>query len=418
MKKRTVKIISAILLAAMLLPLSSCAVRRQENEDEPAAANSLTDGYRRKIPVSDVVPDEFSRAAADFGVRILQNTVTKDAENELVSPVSVLLALSLLANGMEGNTKAQFEEMIGMPVDDLNPALSAFCNRVKDVHFANSIWFNTQMLNENDLKPAFLQKNADYFGADVFGEPFIDETLEKINNWCSEKTDGMIPKILENFGANEAMYLINALFLDAKWANPYPSHAVFDDKFHNGDGTDSDVQFLRGSERRYLDGGNCTGFCKSYEGNLDFVALLPDENVSVYDLIASLDGEKFLNIYNAASYDREVLTRMPKFKYDFGTDLKETLVKMGLSDAFDPGKADLSGIDGNKDLYCGKVIHKTAIELNEAGTRAAAVTAIEVEAKSVGPVETVTVTLDRPFVYAIVDRSTGVPLFLGAITNL
>ena len=178
-------------------------------------------------------------------------------------------------------------------------------------------------------------------------------------------------------------------------------------------------------EHKYLDDGNATGFVKDYAGcRYSFVALLPNEGVSLSDYVETLANtspEKLVTFLSSPK-NATVEATMPKFGYDFEMKLNDTLASLGLSDAFDSSKADLSKLgncsDGNN-LYINEVLHKTHIEVGERGTKAGAVTSVEVNTEaSMYPEEIKEVTLDRPFVYIIFDNETSTPIFIGSVTDI
>ena len=170
-----------------------------------------------------------------------------------------------------------------------------------------------------------------------------------------------------------------------------------------------------------MSGARETGFMKRYRGKYAFVALLPEKGLSVDDYLATLTGEEFVNLMNNRSYDYDVTAGLPKFKYDWDGSLADILKKMGMETAFDEAKADFSALGTlpGANLFISDVSHKTHIEVDESGTRAAAVTAVMVGENGM-PVEKQkkTVVLDRPFVYAIVDTSSMLPLFIGTVTDI
>jgi serpin B len=171
-------------------------------------------------------------------------------------------------------------------------------------------------------------------------------------------------------------------------------------------------------EYKYLDDGKATGFIKPYAGNkYSFAALLPNENIQIDEYIQSLTGTGFLNMIKNAE-NIIVQTYLPKFKYEYEIKMNDALKTLGMPDAFHDGKADFKKMatssDGN--IYIGEVLHKTFISVDELGTKAGAVTKVEIQAECVIEYEK-TVRLDRPFVYAIIDNATNLPVFIGTVVN-
>ena len=182
---------------------------------------------------------------------------------------------------------------------------------------------------------------------------------------------------------------------------------------------------LRSTESAYLDFGNADGFLKRYKGGkYSFLGILPDENVDIYDFIASLDGEKYKKAFEADDSDNEypvvVKAGIPEFSFDFSKNLNDTLQGMGIKKAFsDEAEFDKMGRAVVGDLYLGFVLQKTRIELDRNGTRAAAITIGGMKGTSAPPTENIVyIILNRPFVFGIIDNATHMPLFLGVATDL
>lgn len=413
MKKR----MTALLLAAALLALPLCACAQTVY-----AADLMEDVQPSGASDGAALSDAASAAAADFSARLL-NAVADGSENVLVSPLSVLLALGMTANGASGETKTQMERALGLSVDELNEGLTAWARALPSleksrVGLANSIWLrDTESLQVED---AFLQTNADYYGAQVYRAPFDDTTVRDVNLWVSGHTDGMIDRVIEEIPASTMLYLINALSFDAEWSRVYQESQVRPGTFTTGDGTAREVELMHGSEYRYLEGAGATGFLKSYDGGqYAFCALLPDEGTAMADFLAGLDGETWRALLSGVQ-DERVVTALPKFETEFETELSGQLAAMGMTDAFDPGRADFTamGSAGGDPLYISAVLHKTKITVNETGTKAGAVTVVAVDGGSSGPPEEPKyVILDRPFVYALIDVGTSLPIFLGLLAD-
>ncbi len=414
-----------------ILPLSLCVTMVATSGcgliPKRVSANELSADYTRTATVSGTVSDEFKSAFIDFSFKMFQSTTTKDENNDLLSPLSAALCLALVNNGARGETRAQLESLFGMNTDDLNQALYAYTSSLyseKDcrLNIANSIWMKDNALQ---VKPEFLQTNADWFDAQAYAAPFDNSTVTDINNWCHNQTKGKISKILSEIPPMAVMYLINAVDFEAKWLNEYKNKDVNQGVFHNYDGQDSDVTMLYSKEHCYVMDENSVGFTRAYMGNkYSFMALLPDEGVDIYEYIDSLNGEKWANLWqsweDACENDeyREVYARIPEFSYEADMSLKGTLQALGVTDMFDMDKADFSGIDETQPLYCDTVKQKTMIELDRNGTKAAAITWAGMKAMSAAPAEPLYITLDRPFVYAIIDNANNLPIFLGAVTQI
>lgn len=413
--KLSLVIISLVLLCAMAVNLTGCATTvHAEDLMEGVTPNSVT-------ALNDL--SSGSADVTDFAIRLFKQT-NENGRNTLISPLSVLCALAMTANGAEGETREQMEAVLGMSVEELNLYLYSYINSLPQgekykLSVANSIWFTDD--DRFTVNQDFLQTNADYYGADIYKTPFDKQTLKDINNWVKNETDNMIPKVLEDIPDAAIMYLINALAFEAEWTEIYEKNQVRDKTFTKEDGTKQDVELMYSTEGKYLEDENATGFIKYYkERKYAFVALLPNEGVTVSEYINSLDGESLAAML-ANAESRTVETAIPKFESEYDTEMSSILEAMGMSNAFNVTFANFSGIGDSTEggIYISKVIHKTYIQVGEKGTKAGAVTAIEMNDGSAGPPDEVKqVYLDRPFVYMLIDCETNIPFFIGTMMGV
>lgn len=366
------------------------------------------------------MPEGAEAAVDGFAVRLLQSC--PEGRNALVSPVSVLAALGMTANGAAGETRTQMEEVLGLPVEDLNACVRALAEELPEekdcaVGLANAIWLRDAP--DLTVEPDFLQTNAGWYGAGAYRADFDASTVEDINGWVRRHTGGMIDGILTDIPEDAMLYLVNAVSFDAEWAEPYRDTQVREGTFTAADGASRTVDFLYGAEYRYLTDQDAQGFCKPYAGGrYAFLALLPEEGVSIGDYVAGLTGERLAAALAGAS-EGEVLTAIPKFQAENSLELAGALRAMGMEDAFDPFQADFSAMGryGGQPLYISRVLHKTKLAVDERGTKAGAAAAVEMDAGGAAPGELKEVYLDRPFVYGLIDLETGAPLFLGALLD-
>lgn len=346
-------------------------------------------------------------------------------ENVLISPLSIQLALAMTANGAAGKTKAEMEALLGgdIKLEALNEYLYTYVNSLPSgekckLQIANSIWFRD---NENRLQVEqdFLQRNADYYGAHAYKTPFDEQTLKDINSWVEDHTDGMIDKILDRIDDDAVMYLINALVFDARWQNVYDKSAIYKGTFTNIKGEEVSVEMMHSEEMTYLQDSLATGFMKPYQdGKYSFAAMLPNEGVDIYDYISGLTSEGLLETLNKAQ-SGTVIATLPKFSYEYELSMNDTLKKLGMPTAFDGMSADFSRMahSSRGNIYIGDVLHKTFIAVDELGTKAGAVTKVEMRDECALVTEWV-VTLDRPFVYMIIDNETNLPVFIGTVVDI
>lgn len=420
-KKMLAVFMSVLSLAACILPFSGCGktVGKVHNKGvKSGAVRDLTEGISKNESASKAPDDEFKAAASSFAAELFKDNYSK-GKTTLVSPLSVLTALALVQNGAEGETLAQLERALGgLDRDALNKYMRAYCDFLSagdELKIANSVWTDSSV----EAKQAFLQKAVDSYSAQIFSAPLLSKkTVSSINSWVKKSTDGMIPKIIENADRDAVMMLINAVAFEAKWETPYTNDDIEKLEFNSYSGKSKKTEFMCSTESVYLSDSDAVGFMKPYKnGRFAFAALLPDEDVNIDDYIASLSGEKLMKIFSSAKKNEEVDVKMPKFKAEYSTQLIDTLKKMGIEDAFDRKSADFSSlIDKNDGAYIGTVMHKTFIEVDQEGTRAAAATLVGISKMSMPAINPV--CLNRPFVYMIVDTETNLPLFIGVQTEI
>lgn len=405
------KLTAIMLLLSMALSLTACT---------QVQATDLMEAAQPQF-VETVPLESGAETVTDFSVKLFQQAATP-GENTLVSPISVLCALAMTANGAQGNTLEQMEAAFGMDMESLNSWFYSYLSGEREeVSMANSLWFRDD--ERFFVRQEFLQKNADYYGAAIYKAAFDDTTCKDINHWVEQNTDGMIKDILDEIPYDAVMYLVNALAFDAQWRSECEAGNVFDGLFHiqDAEGTTRDVELMHFTEGVYLEDEYATGFVKYYKGgHYAFAALLPNEGVSVEEYVATLTGEHLQTLLEDPQYIT-VYSAIPKFEAEYGCDMSQFLNNMGIIDAFDPDDADLSGIGSSSrgNLFISRVIHKTFISVDEQGTKAGAATVVEVSDKMVmvKPADSRTVTLDRPFVYMIIDCERDIPIFLGTLTD-
>ena len=408
-------IISLLLVCAMAVNLTGCTMEVQ--------AKDLMDGITpNQVNALDDLGSQ-NADIADFAIRLFKAS-EESGKNTLISPLSVLCALAMTANGAEEETLAQMEEVLGMTTEELNLYLYSYMQNLPQgekykLSLANSIWFTED--ERFTVNHDFLQTNANYYGADIYKAPFDKQTLKDINNWVKQNTDEMIPEILDQIPSEAIMYLVNALAFEAEWSEIYEKHQVKDGEFTKEDGTKQDVKFMYGSEGTYLEDEKATGFMKRYKGGkYAFVAMLPNEGVSVSEYIASLDGES-LNALLANPQYATVHTSIPKFETEYKVEMSEILKSMGMTEAFDMYNADFEalGTSTGGNIYISRVLHKTFISVGEKGTKAGAATVVEMkDGAAAEPTEPKEVYLDRPFVYMLVDCENNIPFFIGTMMDV
>ncbi|MCI9575270.1 MAG: serine protease [Clostridiales bacterium] len=387
------------------------AVRGEESQ--PAMASN-------ELDTSSSVPPPFVVATADFSLELFRQS-RDSSQNFLLSPASAALALGMTSNGSGGSTQQQFLTLLGdgLTQQALNQSYYQWINRLSTdqegaiLNLAGSIWFRKDGFTVNR---DFLQTNADYFGADAYQLDFNQpSTIDKINQWVQDNTNGKIEEMVEEISPDTMMYLINTLYFEMNWQTPFPSYATHKKEFHTADSQTVSTDFMYEEHSPYFADDKAEGIKKQYaDSKYSFVAIRPKNGVSLDDYLDSLTGEQFLSLIQQESTESASFW-LPKFRYDSSVLLKEPLKNMGLSDAFSLKTADFSKISSTP-LYLSQVLQKTFIEVDEVGTKAGAATLVEIKTESAFFIDHELI-FDSPFLFAIIENETGLPLFLGTVMN-
>lgn len=348
----------------------------------------------------------------------LFNTVCKESnqENVCISPLSAQLALSMTANGATGETQQQMYGTMGL-ADDVNAKAKETIEQLSanrygcEVNIANSIWVNEKL----DVKQEFIDTNKEYFNALVTTAPFNKETLQRINEWCSENTKGKIKSALDEIKKNDRMYLINALYFKGGWKDEFNKGKTKEAPFTKDDGTVVEVPMMNQSiKTQYYEDDILQIVVKLFDDTYQMLLVLPAEGVTTEEASAHLSANYEKILGEMSIY--QVKLSMPRFQSDFATSLKNPLKKMGMPRAFGPD-AQFDGIS-REPLYIDDAFQKTFIKVDETGAEAAALTVMRVGylASNQKP-EKRTVKLDRPFIYLITNYQPENVLFIGKVGN-
>ena len=411
--KRIQVLLSFILILCLIFNLSGCSYINAVNLSADVVPNT----------VQGKEYDDFTASQMKLYTDLFKAMVkTSKDKNLLVSPLSIQLALSMVTNGADGQTKSEMENLLGngIGVEELNEYLYSYVNSLPQdekckTNIANSIWVK----NGLNVKEPFLQKNADYYAAEVYKSAFGKSTLKDVNLWVKEHTDGMIEKIIDNIGCQTVMMLINSVLFEAEWENIYYNENVAQSPFKTYSQGEKQVEMMRSTESRYIKGENARGFIKNYkDAKYSFAAILPEDNIDIYDYVESLSSASLRDIINY-SENGTVVAGLPKFSFEYSLTVNEVLKSLGMKLAFDANKADFRKMATSEigNIYIGEVVHKTNITVDTKGTKAAAVTRVNMD-RTGAYAEPKVVILDRPFVFMILDNATNLPIFMGIVTDI
>ena len=416
------RILSLFLTCTLGLSLlSGCA--RSEAKELTAAPVKLSDA---DMTAHDPEARTVHAALAGFGLELLQKTREEHGASTLVSPLSVALALSMTANGADGETLAQFEEVLGggASIEAINTTcrglLTVYQNLTGSTRcsIANSVWLDP----EGQIKDEFVGKCRGIYDAQVFqGDLSAPSIVTDLNRWISDHTNKLIPNLINQpFDKNTACLLVNALYLKNTWQTEFDPLCTHEMDFRHASGSDSRVDYLQhfDTQLSYLQGEGAQGAVLPYDdGRLAFFVLLPDlypDSPDLGDWLNTLEGDALVQLLKDRTDATFLRFAMPKFEAEWKGSLAGILPQMGLENAFLEGTANFSRLGDNPYGYwISQVVHGAKIKVNEKGTEAAAATAVANAGGAAPPQEGVTLVLDRPFLYGIVDLQFGVPLFLG-----
>jgi len=242
--------------------------------------------------------------------------------------------------------------------------------------------------------------------------------VDIINNWVKEKTNELIPKIIDGIPDGAVMYLVNAIYFKGQWKYQFEAKNTAQKPFFLANGSGIQVPAMtQHASFQYFKGTGFEAVELPYnQGNYSMTILLPETGKTVNDIIPQLSQENW-NIWSRQFTDRDIQLQLPKFKYEYEEkQMKPILSDMGMGVAF-IDNADFTRINREGGLYISRVLHKTYIETNEEGSEAAAVTAVEISYTSAGPDQPYFFTINRPFIYFIQEKSTGTILFIGTVMN-
>ena len=355
-----------------------------------------------------------------FGLKLLAQTrQSVPGKNVFLSPAGLAFALSMAANGAQGETLRQMmaalQQEAGAP--DLNQANQALLNHLSKLdakiklEIANSLW----TAQDAKIKPAFLDVSRQFYQAEVASVDFRNPaTAQKINAWCSHHTHGKIPKMVEPPLDDNRLIILDAIYFKGDWTVPFNKKLTRDLPFTLGNG--QTVTHPRMSR---------TGKFEYYEDDVFQAVRLPyaGRDVSMYVFLPKQSLDEFLQNLTMENWEQWTLqlhstkgtVELPRFKLENEFDLKEVLKSLGMPVAF-TRQANFHGIS-DEPLYIGWVKQKTYVDVNEEGTEAAAVTGVGITALAARQEPPFQMVVDRPFFLAIRDNQSGAVLFLGAILD-
>jgi len=423
-------IISALVI--LLIGLSACITTAPAETIQATSSVLLSEKQREQS--LEVAPSDISSLADGNGVFAfnLYKLLSEEEGNLFYSPYSISAALAMTYAGARGETEKQTADTLQFHLsqNQLHPAFNSLDQELasrgegvkgKDgegfrLNIVNAIWGQKNYA----FLVSFLDTLAENYGAGLTIVDFINETEPSritINDWVSDETEGRIKDLIPQGAITQMTRLVltNAIYFNAAWQYPFDEDATSPGVFYLFNGDKVTVPMMEQQESfSYAEGDNYQVVELPYDGQqLSMVIILPDSG-QFETFEKAIDYQKVKSIIESLKR-QEVRLKMPKFEFDSSFGLKKTLTEMGMPVAFSE-EADFSGMTGKKGLFISDVIHKAFVSVDEAGTEAAAATAVIMDLTAM-PETPVEVTLNRPFIFLIRDIETGAILFVGRVMN-
>lgn len=376
-----------------------------------------------KKPRSVEIPEKPEITDSDFSMSFIKNSnrSVEDKKNYMISPYSVEIALSMLRDGSDGETFNEINNVV--PKRDIK-----IIEMKKHINVANGLFVKNTY--KDKVLNSYVNTLKNDYNADIVYDKFTNPTV--MNNWVKKETYGMINKLVDKIDDDFVLGLVNAVAMDAEWENMFSSEDTYKKEFNLASGSKLDVSMMHktfSSSASYYEDNDMKSIVlpyKKYDSNgkesdngeqLEFIGILPNGEIDDYidklslDTIKSIDEEK-----RTASGDFNINLNIPKFKFDYDFEkFKNTLIDMGISSVFSSGANLSKMLDGN-DFYVNDAIHKSHIEFDEKGTKAAAVTGFMFKENAmIMEDDFVEITFDKPFVFAIKDVNSSEILFFGVV---
>jgi serine protease inhibitor len=374
-------------------------------------------------PIRDLTPQETEVAvrSTTFGLRLLQEILATEAQpNVMISPLSASVALGMALNGANGQTFEAMRAVLdysGMSIDDINAAYRGLLAQLRardpkvEFKLANSVWHERSFAVE---KP-FLDAVKETFAAEVAGLDFSNPaSVTTINDWAARSTGNRIRQLIERIDPLDRLFLINAVYFKAPWTQPFEPRATAPRPFVTLAGATVNAPTMTqdaGLRHFTADGVQAVELLYA-DSAYSMVILAPDrKETRLTSLVQRLTAEQW-DAWMKRFTPGRIMLFVPKFRFDYGVQMKQPLSRMGMEVAFQPRIADFRRINPTQnDLHISSVIQKSFLDVHELGTEAAAATAVTIGITSLPP----TLSFDRPFLFAIRERSTGTLLFVGRI---
>ncbi len=410
--------IVGILLVIIVILFGIVVYEKIEKREE----NINTNSYQKQNTIGQGDKEEMANAdSKEFSIKFLQ--LENESQNKIYSPLSIKYALKMLQEGAKNSTYNQIEKIIG----DLK--LPKYNNVDKKLSLANGLYIRDTY--SEYVKKEFINTLQNKYSAEVKYDKF--QSAKNVNDWIDKKTFGIIKNMLsDNLVQNPdtQMLLINALAIDLEWDEKFDFNDTYGKEFTKEDGTKINAttmyQKTASDDISYYLGEDVTALTMALEEEedteLEFMAIMPKGNLKEY--VSNLkmeDIDKITKKLKSSSNEKNgIEINIPKFSFEYDLKLKQDLINLGITDAFDKDLADFSNMadiqKSQKNMYVGDALHKANIDFSEKGVKAAAVTVMAMmDVVAIMPQDPIIVDFDRPFLFLIRDKETNEVWFTGTV---
>lgn len=425
------KTIARYALVGSLILGQLAACQNANTPDGPGTDSLRTLSAPTAPELAELRESDLPEANSRFGFELFQQLLAeKPQENLFVSPLSVSIALSMLYPGTSGDTRQEIANTLHydtLSENELHEGQLTLRKRLQnngegvEVLVANALWGREGV----SFNPAFVDQNQRYYGAQLAALDFSQQSaIDRINQWASDNTRGLIPKVVERIDSETLLLLMNAIYFKGDWSTPFEVNQTASRTFSTADNRTENIAMMnRYGKWRYgeVNGTQVVSLPYGEGKRTEMLAFLPPEGTSLEQWSQDWNLERWTQSLQALrSRDGRVV--LPKFKAENTLPLKATLSKLGMVKAFSESEAELDRLletsSTGRKPYVSDAKQDAVIEVNEQGTEAAAVTTITVGTTSAPlPQDPFEMILDRPFAYAIYDQDTESILFMGAFNT-
>ncbi len=393
MKKKQISIIIALMIISIIILTLIFFRIIYSNLEEPNLDNSSTN--------------------SSFDYSLIKETNKNKSSNYLISPYSIKTVLSIIKDGTNNSSLKELNDVMG----NFRRGNITSKNVVAD---ANLLLINKKYKDE--INKNYINKIEKSYDAEI---KYSNITPNNINKWVDNKTNRMIPTLVDSVNPETLIEVINAISMNASWDSEFDCKNTYISEFNTIDGSIINTIMMVSNDAQYIENDTAKGIIKKYKTykndnhkkvNLDFVAIMPNDGIDSY--IENFNNDEFRNLLSTKDKykNEDVSLKLPRFKYNYDfNNLKDILINMGIKSIFD-SSADLSKMteSNSKDLYISSINHKSYIEVNEKGTKASAATSASIDKMASEDVP-IDIEFDKPFIYIIKQNNSDDILFFGVV---